>query len=197
MRPFGLILAGGEARRMGGADKALLPFRGSSLIAAVIARFAPQVEALALSANGDPARFRSFGLPVLPDAQALHLGPMAGVLAGLDWLADQGGTHLATVPVDTPFLPGDLVAQLVLAGEGTGGLALAASGGRAHPVCALWPLGLRDRLAAAILAGERRIGRWSAAEGAAEAPFSDRPFDPFLNINTLDDLAMAEALAAG
>ena len=139
---------------MGGADKALLPLDGRPLLAHVADRFEPQVEGLALSANGDPARFSAFGLPVLTDAQGVRLGPMAGLLAGLDWLATTGGTHLATVSVDTPFLPCDLVPKLLLAGEATDGLAIAESQGRAHPTCGLWPLGLRKTSAGR--AGRRR-----------------------------------------
>ena len=143
LRIFGLILAGGEGRRMGGADKALLPLAGRPLLAHVADRFEPQVERLALSANGDPARFAAFSFPVLADADDARLGPMAGLLAGLDWLAAMGGTHLATVSVDTPFLPCDLVPRLLLAGQETGGFAIAESQGRAHPTCGLWPLGSR------------------------------------------------------
>lgn len=193
LRIFGLILAGGEGRRMGGADKALLPLGGRPLLAHVADRFEPQVERLALSANGDPARFAVFGLQVLTDAQGVRLGPMAGLLAGLDWLATTGGTHLATVSVDTPFLPCDLVPKLVLASEVTDGLAIAESQGRAHPTCGLWPLGLRAPLRAALSAGERRIGDWAKTQGAARAVFAGDNPDPFFNINQPDDLTLAEA----
>ena len=193
LRIFGLILAGGEGRRMGGADKALLPLDGRPLLAHVADRFEPQVEGLALSANGDPARFSAFGLPVLTDAQGVRLGPMAGLLAGLDWLATTGGTHLATVSVDTPFLPCDLVPKLLLAGEATDGLAIAESQGRAHPTCGLWPLGLRKTLRAALAAGERRIGDWAKTQGAGRAVFAGDNPDPFFNINQPEDLTLAEA----
>lgn len=196
LRIFGLILAGGEGRRMGGADKALLPLGGRTLLAHVADRFEPQVEALALSANGEPTRFAAFGLPVLADEQGVRLGPMAGLLAGLDWLATTGGTHLATVSVDTPFLPCDLVPKLLLAGETTGGLAIAESQGRAHPTCGLWPLGLRIPLRAALSAGQRRIGQWATSHGAVHAAFAGTDPDPFFNLNHSDDVARAEAWLA-
>lgn len=192
LRIFGLILAGGEGRRMGGADKALLPLGGRSLLAHVADRFEPQVERLALSANGDPKRFAAFGFPVLTDEQDTRLGPMAGLLAGLDWLATNGGTHLATVSVDTPFPPCDLVPRLLLAGNLTNGLAIAESHGRAHPTCGLWPLGLRAPLRAALSAGERRIGHWAATNGAAHALFAGTDPDPFFNVNQPEDLTRAE-----
>lgn len=193
LRIFGLILAGGEGRRMGGADKALLSLGGRPLLAHVADRFEPQVERLALSANGDPARFATFGFPVLTDEQGTRLGPMAGLLAGLDWLAATGGTHLATVSVDTPFLPCDLVPRLLLASDSTKAPAIAESQGRAHPTCGLWPLGLRAPLRAALSAGERRIGHWAKTQGAAQAVFTGNDPDPFFNINQPDDLARAEA----
>ena len=192
LRIFGLVLAGGAGRRMGGADKALLLLKGRPLLSHVAARFEPQVEALALSANGDPARFSGFGWPVVSDATPDRLGPMAGLLAGLDWMAGQGGSHLVTVSVDTPFVPCDLVARLVLAAESTDGPAIAESGGRIHPTCGLWPLALRDRLRAAIFAGERRIGHWATAQGAARAVFAGDDPDPFFNVNTPADLEAAE-----
>ncbi len=196
LRIFGLILAGGEGRRMGGADKALLRLGERPLLTHVADRFEPQVERLALSANGDPTRFAAFGFPVLTDEQGLRLGPMAGLLAGLDWLAATGGTHLATVSVDTPFLPCDLVPKLLLAGDATGGLAIAESQGRAHPTCGLWPIGLRAPLRAALSAGERRIGHWAATLGAAHAVFAGTDPDPFFNLNQPEDLTRAETWLA-
>lgn len=190
-RILGLILAGGEGRRLGGADKALLPFGGAPLLSRVQGRLDPQVEGLALSANGDPERFAFSGLTVLGDAGPERLGPMAGVLAGLDWLHGQGATHLATVPVDLPFLPPDLVARLSRAGD----FAVAECGGRLHPTCTLWPLRLRDPLARALAAGERRIGRWCAEAGAVRVVFPAATPDPFFNVNRPEDLAEAERLA--
>jgi molybdopterin-guanine dinucleotide biosynthesis protein A len=194
VRIFGLILAGGEGRRLGSADKALLLLGGATLLDRTVGRFSPQVEKLALSANGDPSRFIGFGGPVLADESDDRLGPMAGILAGLEWMAALGGTHLATVAVDTPFVPCDLVPHLLMAAEKTEGFAIAESQGRIHPTCALWPVRFRKPIRAALEGGERRIGRWAEAEGAARAYFDDRPVDPFLNINTPDDLANASAL---
>jgi molybdopterin-guanine dinucleotide biosynthesis protein A len=203
LRIFGLILAGGAGRRMGGADKALLLLRGRPLLSHVADRFAPQVEGLALSANDDPHRFAAFGLPVLPDIAAdsdsscdgdsTRNGPMAGLLAGLLWARDQGASHLATVSVDTPFLPCDLVPRLLLATLPGSGAAIAESAGRRHPTCGLWPVTLALPLGDALAAGERRIGQWAEASGARTAGFNDTP-DPFFNLNTPEDLARAERL---
>lgn len=190
---YGLILAGGEGRRFGGTDKAFLPLEGRCLLDRVADRFSPQLAGMAISANGDARRFARFGYDVLPDQGAARLGPMAGVAAGLSWLAGQGGTHLATVPVDAPFLPCDLVARLVDAAMGApAGLAVADCGGRIHPTCALWPLSIAPALTAALAAGERRIGQWALAQGAARAVFAETTPDAFMNLNTPDDLAAAE-----
>lgn len=197
LRIFGLILAGGAGRRMGGADKALVPLRGRPLLSHVADRFAPQVEGLALSANGDPHRFAAFGLPVLPDIDATagdrRDGPMAGLLSGLLWAQDQGASHLASVSVDTPFLPCDLVPRLVLAALSGSGAAVAASAGRRHPTCGLWPVSLVASLRTALDRGDRRIGQWAEASGAIAAGFDETP-DPFFNLNTPEDLARAERL---
>jgi molybdenum cofactor guanylyltransferase len=184
MRIWGVILAGGQAKRMGGADKALVPFSDSTLIGHAMARFQPQVEQLAISANGDPARFAALGLPVLPDAASL--GPLAGVLAALDWAED--ADFVASIAVDTPFIPGDLVPRLMLAGAP----AMAHSGGRDHPTAALWPVGLREPLRAFLDSGVKaRVRDFLDLHHAARAVFAaDGAFD---NINTADDLAMAEA----
>lgn len=193
VRIAGLILAGGAGRRMGGADKALLRLQDRPLLLHVADRFAPQVDDLALSANGDLARFSPFGWPVLPDAGDRRDGPLAGLLAGLTWAATQGASHLATVSVDTPFLPCDLVPRLLLAAGTAQRVAVAESGGRLHPTCGLWPAHIRPALEAALDQGERRIGRWAESLGAAAAHFGERP-DPFFNINRPEDLAEAEAL---
>lgn len=189
----GIVLAGGRATRMGGGDKALRPLGGQPVLAHVIARLAPQVQALALSANGDPARFAAFGLPVLADPLPGFPGPLAGVLAGLDWAAGRGESALVSVAGDTPFLPPDLVARLQAAGP----VALAASpaGGqmRRHPTVALWPVALREALRAALARGEHKVGRFLAEHGARAAEFAAPP-DPFFNINTPEDLARAQSL---
>lgn len=185
---FGVILAGGEGTRMGGVDKALLPLAGQPLLAHVSARFMPQVADLALSANGDATRFAGFGLPVLPDDRAQ--GPLSGVLAALEWAAATGADAVATVAVDTPFFPCDLVPRLWLAGDG--GAAIASSGGRLHPTFALWPIGARHDLRAWLAAGEARLMGFARAQNAAEAGFAMTTPDPFYNINTRADLAQAE-----
>lgn len=187
----GLVLAGGQARRMGGGDKALRPLGGRTLLDHVLARLAPQAGPVALSANGDPARFAAWGLPVLPDTMPGFPGPLAGVLAGLRWAAGLGATEMLVVPTDTPFLPADLLARL-REGRGAAALACAVSGGRMHPVVALWRTGLADRLEAALAAGERRVAGWMRAEGLAEVEFPIGPDgDPFANLNTPEDLAAA------
>jgi molybdopterin-guanine dinucleotide biosynthesis protein A len=187
-RPAGVILAGGAGRRMGGADKALLRLRGRTLLSLVADRLAPQVAALALNANGDAARFCDTGLPVLRDE--LHdAGPLAGILAGMDWAAARGYARIVTAAVDTPEFPGDLVARLVH--DAGPGAAYAASD-RAHPTFGLWPVALRDDLRARLLAGERKLGLWAQQIGAARVIWPKGDRDPFTNINTPEDLAQAE-----
>lgn len=194
-QPFGIILAGGAARRMGGGDKPLRALGDGTLLSHVIGRIAPQVAGLALSANGDPARFARFGLAVLADADADRPGPLAGILAGMDWAAAAGAEAVVSVAGDTPFLPPDLVPRLLLAGGG--GPALAATAGGRHPTFALWPVRLRDDLRAALERGERRVAAFADRHGAETALFPDRPFDPFFNVNTPDDLARARAMLGG
>lgn len=191
----GIILAGGAGRRMGGADKALLPLAGRPLLSHVVDRFAPQVAGLALSANGDPERFAGFGLTVLPDADSL--GPLSGVLAGLRHAAALGADAVVSVPVDSPFLPGDLVPQLCLAAESSpAGLAIAAAGGRAQPVFALWPVTLAGPLAAFLASDAKpKITDFTTAHDAAVARFPDEV--AFRNLNTPEDLAQAEAFLRG
>ncbi|MCA0922562.1 molybdenum cofactor guanylyltransferase MobA [Pseudooceanicola nanhaiensis] len=208
-QPLGVILAGGLATRMGGGDKALLEVGGESLLRRIVARLEPQVEAIALNANGDPARFDALGLPVVADSIAGFAGPLAGVLAGLDWAAEQGAESIVTVAGDTPFFPCDLVPRLLLAAEGAAHpLALAAtprsgaevlkSGGgkrvNRHPTFGLWPVALRDDLRAALQDGLRKVIVWTDGHGAGEALFPAEPFDPFFNVNTPEDLAHAETL---
>lgn len=188
--PLGVILAGGLGRRMGGADKALVPLGGRPLIAHVIDRLSPQVAELAINANGPAERFAAFGLPVLPDPLPDHPGPLAGVLAGLDWAAAAGADWIVTAPADTPFLPGDLVPRLMLAAEGRR-MAVAATD-RVHPVCGLWPVARRAALREAIAAGTRRLTDWTEAEGAGIAPFPATVPDAFFNVNTAGDMAQAE-----
>lgn len=194
----GVILAGGRAVRMGGGDKGLRVIAGQSLLGHVIARLAPQAGPLALSANGDAGRFAGFGLPVLADSVAGHPGPLAGVLAGLDWAAGQGAGAIVTAAADTPFLPPDLVARLAAA-AGPAGLALAATGEggrvRPQPTFGLWPVALREDLRAALAGGLRKVVLWTGAHDAALAVWPAAG-DPFFNVNTPEDLALAERMAA-
>ncbi|MEM1130527.1 MAG: molybdenum cofactor guanylyltransferase MobA [Pseudomonadota bacterium] len=196
--PAGVILAGGQARRMGGGDKGLLTLGGATLLDRVIDRLTPQVAALALNANGDPARFASLKLPVIADPLPDFPGPLAGVLAGLDWAAEAGHATIVTAAADTPFFPTDLVARLSAAAEAGGqSIALAATpdpkgGTRRHPTFGLWPVALRHDLRAALEDGLRKVVLWTDRHGAATALFPDAPADPFFNVNTPDDLAHAK-----
>ena len=205
-QPLGVILAGGLATRMGGGDKALLPLGGQSLLARVIARLEPQVAGLALNANGDVSRFAGFGLPVVADSVEGFAGPLAGVLAGLDWAAELGADAIVTVAADTPFFPCDLVPRLLMASEGMAApLALAATprgdadtrsmtaGLIRHPTFGLWPVALRDDLRAALQDGLRKVVIWTDRHDGRLAEFPDAG-DPFFNVNTPDDLAQAEAM---
>jgi molybdopterin-guanine dinucleotide biosynthesis protein A len=193
---LGVILAGGLARRMGGGDKGLRLVGGERLLDRLVRRMAPQVAGLAVNANDDPARFADLGLPVVPDSVADRPGPLAGVIAGMDWAASHpsGAAWIVTVPGDCPFVPLDLVARLH-GGRGTADLACAASGGWTHPVVGLWPLSIRDALRQAVRDGVRKMdaftGRYATA--AVEWPVED--VDPFFNVNTPDDLREADRLA--
>ncbi|WP_170526101.1 molybdenum cofactor guanylyltransferase MobA [Ruegeria arenilitoris] len=208
-KPLGVILAGGLATRMGGGDKGLLHLGGQTLLAHVIDRLAPQVAGLALNANGDPTRFADLGLPILPDSIAGYAGPLAGVLAGLDWAAGQGADCIVTAAADTPFFPRDLVDRLTRAAQGqthplvlattprTGDEALKSGGGRRvnrHPTFGLWPVALRDDLRAALTNGLRKVVLWTDRHDGREALFPADPFDPFFNVNTPEDLIRAQHL---
>lgn len=194
----GIILAGGLATRMGGGDKGLRRIGRRRLIDLVIERLGPQCDGLALNANGDPARFDDLGLPVLADGLPDHPGPLAGVLAGLDWAAEQGADYIVTAAADTPFFPRDLVDRL-WAARGPSGLTLAASrdaDGKLwrQPTFGLWPVALRGDLRKALQSGLRKIVMWTDQHQAGLAEFSSDPFDPFFNINTPEDIEAAEAL---
>lgn len=197
----GVILAGGLARRMGGGDKALLEVAGQPLLAHVIERLAPQVDELVLNANGDPARFARFGLPVVPDTVEGFAGPLAGVLAGMRWAAGRGHEHVVSAAGDTPFFPADLVRRL-WAAKGEQPIAMAATddperGLSEHPTFALWPVGLADDLEKALTEGHmRKVIVWTSRHGCARAVFDGAEF-PFFNVNTPDDLAEAARIAAG
>jgi molybdenum cofactor guanylyltransferase len=196
----GLLLAGGQSRRMGGGDKSLHMLGGISLLDWVIARLQPQVQAMVINANGDPARFAGFGLPVVADSAPDFAGPLAGVLAGLDWTAANRPDceAVASVATDAPFVPRDLVDQLVRgANEAGADLACAASGGRAHPVFGLWPVRLREDLRHAVVAeGIRKVDTWTSRYKLATVSFSDRPVDPFFNANRPEDLMTAAGMIA-
>jgi molybdopterin-guanine dinucleotide biosynthesis protein A len=192
----GVILAGGLATRMGGGDKALLALGRRPVLAHVIDRLAPQVTEIALNANGDPARFAGFGLPVIADSEPDHPGPLAGVLAGLDWAAGQGAGHIVTVAADTPFFPDDLVVRLTEAAQAAP-IALAATpvpgrGLLRQPTFGLWPVALRDDLRAALLGGVRKVVHWADRHGVGLAEFSATPHDPFFNLNRPEDMIQAE-----
>ncbi|MGF1554088.1 MAG: molybdenum cofactor guanylyltransferase MobA [Paracoccaceae bacterium] len=202
MRAAGVILAGGLARRMGGGDKTLLPLGGRPILVRVIERLAPQVDALALNANGDPARLAAYGLPVIADTVEGFAGPLAGVLAAMRWAAPQGYTHVASAAGDTPFFPADLVARLAAARGPGERIAIAATtdarrGGLSeHPTFGLWPVDLVDDLEASLRAEMRKVIVWASRHGCARAVFDDAGEMPFFNVNTPDDLAEAERLAA-
>ncbi len=201
----GVLMAGGLSRRMGGGDKCLRPLAGQPILAHIIERVRPQVGPLVLNANGDPARFADFGLPVAADVVEGHAGPLAGVLTGLAWAAVNapGRRWLASFACDAPFLPRDLVERL-LAGVEAGGaeMACAASLGRPHPVFGLWPLALRDELARAMdEEGIRKVDAWTGRYRLATVDFPPvethaGPLDPFFNTNRLEDLDQAERFAA-
>jgi molybdenum cofactor guanylyltransferase len=197
---LGLILDGGLARRLGGADKGLVPLAGRPMLAHAIARLRPQCAALAISANGDPARFAGFGLPVLADDPPGFAGPLAGVLTGLEHCARAapGMTHVATLPADTPFAPFDFVARLHEARRASGAtIAVAASGGRRHHVAALWPVALAADLRRLLTEqGLRKVEDFAARFPVALAEWPAAPIDPFFNVNSPEDLARAEALCS-
>ncbi|HWE74676.1 MAG TPA: molybdenum cofactor guanylyltransferase MobA [Stellaceae bacterium] len=199
MKIAGVLLAGGQSQRMGGGDKNLRLLGGKPMLAHVIERAKPQVDALVLNANGDPQRFANFGLPVISDSIAGFAGPLAGVLAGLDWAAEHvpEAELVASFATDAPFFPRDLVNRLAVAlEEGGFDLACAQSNGQAHPVFGLWPLSLRGALREALAAGMRKVDRWTARYKLVEVEFLAEPVDPFFNANRPDDLAEAERLIA-
>jgi molybdopterin-guanine dinucleotide biosynthesis protein A len=195
----GLLLAGGLSRRMGGGDKCLRPLGGKPVLAHIVERARPQVSALVLNANGDPARFASFGLPVAADVVEGFAGPLAGVLTGMEWAAlrRRDAVWLATFATDAPFFPRDLVARLHAAiGLEGADMACARSDGQDHPVFGLWPVRLRGDLRRAMEAGVRKVDLWTARYKLAVAEFETEPFDPFFNANRPEDLAEAERLLA-
>lgn len=183
-----VILAGGQSRRMGGQDKSLIHLDGRPLIDHVRARLAPQVDMLAINANGDPARFAGMGVEVIADDLQGFPGPLAGVVAAMAWARSKGADRVLTAPTDCPFLPADLFARL----DAAGGLAIARSASGLHPVCAIWPVAQEAALRAALARGTRKMRDASQSLGAAEVMFDATP-DPFFNVNTAADLAAARA----
>lgn len=201
VRPLGVILAGGLARRMGGGDKSLLSLGASSrVLDQVIARLGAQVDQMVLNANGDPVRFDEFGLTVVADSLDGFLGPLAGVLAGLDYAAEHGFDHVVSVAADTPFFPTDLVSALDNASKHMDvPIALAATkieSGKTvrHPTFGLWPVALREDLRSALRDGLRKVVLWTDQHGAETHVFDGREIDPFFNINTPEDLKLANKM---
>lgn len=207
----GVLLAGGQSRRMfadgpGGGDKGLLEIGGKPMLAHVIDRLAPQVGAMVINVNGDPARFEGFSLPFVADTIGGHVGPLAGVLAGMRWAAvhHPGVRFIATVSTDAPFVPEDLVARLAAelhAARGGEQVALARSDGHLHPVIGLWPVALADDLQAALQDGVRKVLAWTDRHGTLGVDFApvcvgEEEVDPFFNANTPDELAEARRLLA-
>lgn len=195
----GVLLAGGQARRMGGGDKPMRAIGGRTILDRVIARLKPQCDGLVLNANGDPARFAAFGLPVIPDTVAGLPGPLAGILAALDWVVDNRPdvAWILSAAADCPFLPRDLVARLHRARIANDSqLAVAVSAGQSHPVIGLWSVNLRDELRHALVVEDvRKVARWTARYKLATVIWPAEPFDPFFNTNTMDDIAKADRLA--
>lgn len=200
----GVILAGGLSRRMGGGDKGLLALGEKPMLAHVIECMRPQVSGMAINANGDPARFAPFGLPVVADTIEGFVGPLAGILAGMRWARSNvpGATRVATVSADAPFLPADLVARLASAVTNRGNaIAIAQSAGELHPVIGLWPVALADDLEAALKGGLRKVLHWTDRHGTVPVPFETvqvgpEAIDPFFNANTREELAEAQRLLA-
>jgi len=197
---LGVVLAGGLARRMGGGDKSMRRIGGRTMLDHVLDRLGPQCDGLLLNANGDPARFARFGLPVVADTVEDYPGPLAGVLAALDWTAasEPGVDWVVSVAGDCPFLPRDLVDRLQRARVAEDAeLAVAASGGQTHPVIGLWKVALRGELRDALVGEDiRKIDRWTARYRLATVSWPTEPVDPFFNANTVDDLDEAERLAS-
>jgi molybdopterin-guanine dinucleotide biosynthesis protein A len=197
--PAAIVLAGGRSSRMGGVDKSLVQLGGQPLIAHVLGRLKRQASAVAISANGDPARFGEFVLPVLPDTVPGYLGPLAGLLAGMRWAQGVGATHILSMPTDTPFFPENLGALLAEASHADAPV-LAASSGRRHPAVGLWPVALAGRLSNFLRSGTTyKVAVFADECGAAAVDFPmiavpGRSVDPFFNVNSPADLALGETL---
>ncbi len=197
----GVLLAGGKSSRMGGGDKCLRELGGKPILTRIIERLQPQVSEIVINANGDPARFDAFGLPVVSDSVAGYQGPLAGVHAALEWVkANRPGVeHIVTVATDTPFFPADLVHRFLDAAGDASAFRVAQSDMGVHPVIGLWPIGLSEPLETSLARGERKVTAWTKDHGAVPVFFSTvdvggQSIDPFFNINAPEDLAAAEAL---
>lgn len=199
----GVLLAGGQSRRMGGGDKGLLEIAGKPMLAHVLSRLQTQVDRVVINANGDAARFAAFGLPVFADTIEGHVGPLAGVLAGMRWHAANVADHglIVTVSTDAPLIPMELVQRLAgaLNDDPKAAIALASSGGNLHPVIGLWPVNLADDLESALRDGVRKVRHWTDRHGTVIVDFDyiqagSRAIDPFFNANTPDELEEARAI---
>jgi len=198
---IGVLLAGGQSRRMGGVDKVLQTLGPKPLLAHAVDRLKPQVAGMVINANGAASRFAAFRLPVIADSFAGFAGPLAGVHAGLVWAKAHrpGIDHVVTVAADTPFIPTDLVARFLGALKDQTTLMVASSEGGMHPVIGLWPVAIAPLLEESLQRGERKASAFVEGQGAIEIFFpkteiGGRPIDPFFNINRPEDLAEAEAL---
>jgi molybdopterin-guanine dinucleotide biosynthesis protein A len=199
-KPLGLILAGGLARRMGGGDKGLIEIGGQTILDRALSRMKPQCSRMIINANGDPSRFAFTGLPVVPDDIPDFAGPLAGVLAGLDWAAAHSPEteYVVSAPGDCPFLPRELVVRLEEArARENQPLACAKSGDWRHPVVGLWPVALRADLRRALMEESlHKIEVWTARHGVAIAEWPDQPVDPFFNVNKPEDAERAQQIAS-
>jgi molybdopterin-guanine dinucleotide biosynthesis protein A len=200
----GVILAGGQSRRMGGGDKGLLPIAGKSMLAHVVCRLRPQVGRLVINANGDPSRFAALALPVVPDTIGGFAGPLAGLLAGMRWSVQHApdARWVVTAAADAPLLPSDLVPHLLDAIAGRrDAIALAQSHGEVHPVIGLWPMALADDLEEQLGKGVRKVLHWTARHDTVHVPFEPvrvcgLDIDPFFNANTPMELDQLRAMLA-
>ena len=195
---IGVLLAGGRSTRMGGGDKCLLTIGGQTILARIVDRTKSQVKSLVINANGDVLRFSNFCLPVVPDVIPGFVGPLAGVLSGMEWALnnDPDCRWIASIPTDVPFIPNDLIFRLAKAVvDQDAELACAVSAGRIHPVVGLWSIELRDKLRQALVIEEtRKIVDFTANYRLAKVVFEVGSVDPFFNTNRPEDLAVAEQL---
>ena len=194
--PFSaVILAGGAAKRLGGGDKPLRMIGGKPILDWIIERIKPQIHALALSANGNPARFAAYSRDILPDFEP-HLGPMAGIVSAMEWAKKTNpiASHVLILSGDSPFIPSDLVRRLAeLPSIAPDSMIAASSAGRTHPTIGFWPIAASDRIKQAIIEGKgRRVSDWLEVFPHQSVEWETQPFDPFFNINTQEDLAAAE-----